>query len=169
MRLPLQILFLTWVSSIEHYWVILAERRGRAVEGLSETDELVLDKRVERIEQQRADSSGACGGTLMGTLRNSWLPTAAGALHCVVIPPIPMRVAGAGGTPQRRFVDKRSYQGQEEAFGFPGTGACCDYHISSRPHRLLKDAVLVLIRLKVGSESPTRNEVTQLICRLRAP
>ena len=28
MRLPLQILFLTWVSSIEHYWVILAERRG---------------------------------------------------------------------------------------------------------------------------------------------
>jgi hypothetical protein len=29
MRLPLQILFLTWVSSIEHYWVILAERRGR--------------------------------------------------------------------------------------------------------------------------------------------
>ena len=28
MRLPLQILFLTWVSSIEHYWVTLAERRG---------------------------------------------------------------------------------------------------------------------------------------------
>jgi hypothetical protein len=24
----LQILFLTWVSSMEHYWVTLAERRG---------------------------------------------------------------------------------------------------------------------------------------------
>ncbi len=32
MRLPissLQILFLTWVTSIEHYWVTLRERRGR--------------------------------------------------------------------------------------------------------------------------------------------
>ncbi len=31
MRLPLcllQILFLTWVSLIEHYWIILGERRG---------------------------------------------------------------------------------------------------------------------------------------------
>ncbi|MDK2744415.1 MAG: hypothetical protein NDI90_16055 [Nitrospira sp. BO4] len=146
--------------------VRLEPRSGtRAIKGVTQTRELVLDERVERVEDERPDRGRP---VLMRSLRKAGIPAPPASLHGPVIPPVPLRGSQPGRRPGHRLPSEFGGNRKQKALGLARPGSRCHHDIVAVDDRLLEHGTLVRVQFarlpvrKGRRKEPLRNERGQV-------
>ncbi len=137
--------------------------RSRAVESVTQPNELVLDERIEGVHNEGPDGGWP---RLVLALRVSRFPATVLRHLRIVIPPVPARVAGIGRRPDggvRGFADKRGGDRQKETLRLPRTGAGRDDDVPAMDIGLLERFLLMGERLPCRSEQALADEVGNVL------
>ena len=121
--------------------VLVQPRSGRnAIKTVAQPGELVLNERIEWIQNQR---SHRCRPRFVRTLADARSPMSALALHRVVPPPGTSGIWGGWCSPSSRFFDECGGDREEETLRFAGTGTGRDDDVAVIGGRCGKSVPLV--------------------------